>query len=273
MLGIGWDIETGPLPDELLRKVVDPFDPNVNCPHPGKFDPSSVKLGRLGEEKAAEKIEQARQAHADAVKEHSKNVESACENYWQDILKKAALSATTGYVCAVGVSEYKTGSKLIVWEPEDPYGFEPQLLEQVWDEWLDPRTQPDLKSGHNIYNFDLPFFVRRSIIRNVPVPASVLENGRYWHKSYLDTMSCWQLGSRDYIKLDTLAKVLGVGGKPDGITGADFHRLMTGTPEELKLAEMYLGNDLDMQMGVTLKILGLQPPEPTVPAEEGEFGI
>ena len=57
-----FDIETGPLPDDVLKERVPPFD---EPPRPGKFDPVTVKLGNLkDEDKIKAKIEAAKKAHA-----------------------------------------------------------------------------------------------------------------------------------------------------------------------------------------------------------------
>ncbi len=53
-----FDIETGPLPREVLDSLIDPFPP---FEPPGPFDPAMVKYGNTKDEaKKAEKLEAAR---------------------------------------------------------------------------------------------------------------------------------------------------------------------------------------------------------------------
>lgn len=66
--------------------------------------------------------------------------------------------------------------------------------------------------GHNLIDFDLPFIFHRSVMLEMaPHPTFPIAPSRYSERIY-DTMSKWA-GFGNRIKLDTLARALGVGGK------------------------------------------------------------
>ena len=214
---LAFDIETGPLSEEVLREL---------CP---PFDPSEIKCGNLGPEKAAEKIKK-------AEAEHFENFRSS-----------AALSATTGRVLAIGYASDKL--TFIAHEPA-----EEQLIESFWSKFAACESAGRTMVGHNIHGFDLPFLIRRSWMLGLDPPVDkLLSQGRYWNRILVDTMQRWQCGNyRDYVKLDILARSLGHNGKPDEITGADFARLYFGTEQERQQALDYLKNDLEMTRAVAI---------------------
>jgi hypothetical protein len=78
----------------------------------------------------------------------------------------------------------------------------------------------DLVIGHNVFDFDLPFLYKRSVIQRVH-PAVDLPFTRYRSRPIFDTMHQWNKWSpRKFISLDRLAKVLGLeSSKGQGIDG------------------------------------------------------
>ncbi|MBO0797855.1 MAG: hypothetical protein J2P31_03455, partial [Blastocatellia bacterium] len=71
------------------------------------------------------------------------------------------------------------------------------------------RPSVDRIVGHNIFDFDLKFILKRSIIHKVR-PTVDLSFARYRNRPIFDTMhecECWSYGSRP--SLDTLARALG----------------------------------------------------------------
>lgn len=218
---IVFDIETGSIDEPELSERLP------------KFDPASVKLGNLKDhEKIAAKIEEARQEHEAETR------------------GKAALSAITGRVLAIG---YKSERGTVISHvnadvPE--YGTkvgEVGILAQFWGRYLKAKQERRPLVGHNVAGFDVPFLVRRSWLLGVDVPATVFD-GRYLDRIFVDTMARWQCGNyRDqFVKLDALGKALGLGGKTEGVGGADFARLYFGTPEERAKALEYLTRDVEL---------------------------
>lgn len=231
------DIETGPIPDEVLMSRVDEFQPP---PHPGEFDESSVKTGNLKDQaKIAEKIQAARESHAAAVKRYEEDVAGARAAWWSKIKSSAALSPLTGRVLAVGY--YSTDTKNTILDIDDD---EAGMLGRFWGQYQKAKAAGRKIVGHNLVSFDVPFLMRRAWMLGYDVPAGVVDRGRWLDSNtFVDTMQLWGCGGRDPIKLDVLARAFGVGQKPDGVDGGMFSELLKSDPAK---AKEYLANDLAM---------------------------
>lgn len=223
---IAFDIETGPLPLGEIRRLMPDFSEPVR-----EFSPDSVKVGNLKDPvKIREKIEAARVEHetwragADARKQ-------ASEEEWY---AAAALSPTTGQVLAIGSTD--DGDNVFIRCCEE-FTTEVDIIAAFWQSF---QSSIEPFVGHNIFGFDLPFLMRRSFLLGIDVPRHI-RKGRYWHANFVDTMEVWGCGGRDYIGLDYLAKACGLPGKMEGVSGADFARLLTEEPAK---AIAYLGQDV-----------------------------
>lgn len=235
-----FDIETEPLPIEKLQDLMPPFDETaVPGLVTGEFDPNSVKTGNVKDPaKIAEKIEQARQSHEAAKANTTKLVEEARAKQTADFLDRAALSPVTGRVLVVGY--YATGKeKLVI---DDGKGEEAAILQGFWTQYQRCRAGSRSMVGLNIHEFDLPFLVRRSWIRGIDVPATVIDQHRFWDRVFVDLRKVWllgQYGTNCPSSFDLIGKALGTGGKNGD--GADFARLWR---EDREAAIAYLANDL-----------------------------
>lgn len=249
-----FDCETGPLPEEQLRELLPPFDEStVEGLVTGEFDPSSVKVGNLKDQaKIAEKIEQARAAHETAKANSGKIIADAKASHWTEFVARAALSAVTGRVLAIGYLATET-DKFAVEHCDDN---ERQILSAFWVKYSARRAKHRTMAGHNIASFDVPFLARRSVILGVDVPSTLLPppSRRYLDPIFADTMQLWGFGGREPIKLDLLGQVLGVGRKTEGFDAADFHKFWFGTPAERELAIEYLVQDLRVTAGVASRL-------------------
>lgn len=236
---IVFDIETGPLPDDQLRLVAPTFEPP---PHPGAFDGSTVKYGNTKDpEKRQQKLEDAKVAHEAAVAKHEAEVEKARAAHWQDVVSKAALSATTGRVLAIG---YMSPRSQVVDIDDD----ESAMLTRFWQQVRRCASERRVMIGHNIAGFDIPFMVRRSWINRVTVPDGVFDRRWLNSKLFVDTMLTWQCSGFDkFASLDVVARSLGVGAKIEGVNGAMFAELLA---QDRAAAEEYLRNDLAMTAAV-----------------------
>lgn len=220
---IVFDIETGPLPDEELQRLIPAFDER------------SVKCGNIKDpEKIAAKI-------AEAKAEHEAT-----------FVERAALSAITGRVLAIG---YRSERGTAIAHVAEIESGETGLLQQFWQRYRGCRSDRRRLVGHNIAGFDVPFVIRRSWVLGISIPDTVFA-GRYLDQIFVDTMQIWQCSNyRDaFVSLDSLAKVFGLGAKTDGITGADFARLYYGTPEERTAALEYLRNDIELTYQVAVRL-------------------
>ena len=203
-----FDVETGGLPDREIERIAP------------EFDPDSVLTGNLGLEKTLEKISKAKDKHLRGIK------------------AKAALKAEYGRVLAIGWSDGEV--TILLSNQKD----EKTLLERFWeaaDEDYHAKGDSLNWVGFNVFNFDLPFLVRRSIVNGVRVPPGLLpKNNRYWPDFFIDLMQAWQCGDyRELISLDRFAKALGHSGKNG--SGKFFSELLM---EDETAAMAYLENDL-----------------------------
>lgn len=163
-------------------------------------------------------------------------MESAKDKFIRD----AALDATTGRVLAIGCKKDQSQS---IYE-----GDEYDLL---FNFWLLVKLEAESIVGHNIFNFDLPFIIRRSWILGVDFEMPKLDRGG----KFVDTMKVWTCGSYgEYIGLDRLAKCLGIQGKSTECSGADFARMWNGTQEEREAAKRYLLDDLRVTWDVAVRL-------------------
>jgi hypothetical protein len=245
---IFFDIETGPLPEtELAAQFAERWQPPSP---PGEFDPASVKYGNTKDkDKRAEKLADAQQAHAAAVARYAETVEQAKAEKWSEYVGGAALSPITGRVLAIGMFDVPGNRKVLGSVHSLP---EDELLEKWWEKATSQIKAGRLLVGHSIFGFDLPFLVQRSWILGVEVPTIIRKSSRYWADQFIDTRELWQCGDRQCkSSLDHIARALGVGGKPDDITGADFARLFWSEVEADRVkAFEYLANDLDMTRAI-----------------------
>lgn len=243
-----FDIETGPLDDATLAALCPPFEPP---PHPGQFDPASVKVGNLKDkDKIAEKVQAARDSHNAAAQGYDQHVATLRAGHFEDFRSKAALDATTGRVLAIG---YRTPEGKVAIDHAD--GDENKLIANFWTKQQKVRGQQRKLVGANVLAFDLPFLIRRSWILGVDVPASGVRNGRYFDSCFVDLRELWLLGQRwgeCPSSLDVMAKALGCGAKNG--QGGDFAKLWFGTADERQQAVAYLLNDLEMTAAVAAKL-------------------
>ena len=201
-----FDIETGPLPEAQIRSIVKPFDPK------------DVKYGNI----------------KDPVKIQDK-IDECRANYYTDILERAALSALTGRVLAIGVMEVGGEFKLIANDDE-------KLM--IAEFWTMISNTPGKFCGFNSLKFDLPFLMRRSWALNMKLPF--LRKGRYWADELVDIRDVWACG--DYQaegSLDAICRSFGLGGKAGD--GADFAKLWV--TDRAKAID-YLKRDLELTEAV-----------------------
>ena len=87
-------------------------------------------------------------------------------------------------------------------------GQEKELLQQFWA-WMG-KARPGLVITHNGLGFDLPFIKKRSIIHQVK-PTMEISLVKFRTEPVYDTLAIWSnWDSRGWVKLDVLARALGV---------------------------------------------------------------
>jgi len=219
---LAFDIETGPLSLDVLKERLPPFDA------------SQVKLGQLKDKaKIAEKIAKARAEHEEAT------------------IGRAALSALTGHIIAVGY--YSSQEAIYEYDAADTPEQEADVCRGFWQRYKRCIQIGARMVGHNVHSFDVPFLARRSWLCGVSFPAGVLAQGKWISDTFVDTLRLWQFGTykSDFVKLDVLARALGVGSKTEGVHGGMFAELwQTDRP----LALEYLRNDVMITYAVAAKM-------------------
>jgi len=219
------DIETGALPEPILRGL---------CP---AFNPDEVKLGNTKDpEKVAAKV-----AEAEA-------------NHFTDFSAKAALDARYGQVLAFGfmgftAETFSVGEQILHEAPIT----EAQVVEFGLELIADTLTTKYVV-GFNIKAFDLPFLIRRAWHHGIKVPKGIFTTwkGRVqWHDNFIDLRDVWQLGDRmAHGNLDSITKHLCAGMKSG--SGANFASLFASDREA---ALAYLKNDLEITANVASRML------------------
>lgn len=218
------DIETGPLPEDVILSVLPPFDPE------------DVKLGNLKDPvKVAAKIDEARENHA------------------AKFIEKAALSSLTGEVLVIGYLSTDTDACCL-----SHYDDERETLTSFWSQLTKIRKSKRTVVGHNFKGFDLPFLIGRSWILGVDVPPWTIDRGRFVNGDFIvDTMERWQVVTgQPFIKLGRLAEIFGVGEKTgdEEVNGAVFHKFWKGGSEKRDLAKAYLVKDLQLTEAIASRM-------------------
>ena len=194
---ITFDIETGALPLEEIEKYCPGFEA------PGNYRDEAKIQSYIAEKR-------------------------------KDWIERAALSATTGRVIAIGyLSDGDFGVIASGDEAEDISAF--------WALIQRNKAITQRVVGFNIASFDIPFLVRRSWRLGVYVPPTLFR-GRYINEAFVDLMDSWRMGNREQsISLGDLAKFLNVGEKSS--SGKDFAALWES---DRASALSYLQNDLKL---------------------------
>lgn len=255
MSDIIFDIETSPLSDDQLRRLLPPMDENEFAP--AKFNESSVKIGNLKDpEKIKEKIDGARKKHETIEADKSNALVAARKKHWLEFVDRAPLSPVTGSVLVVAYHSPGKNATVI----DDGGGDEISLLKTFWHKAGKVRKQQNRLVGLNIHDFDLPFLVNRSWMLGVTVPSFVFTVWKHrinWDESFVDLRKYWLLGrwgSGTKSSFDHLAAAFGTVGKPqEECEGANFYRMWR---ENRDLAIKYVKNDVE-QPAIWLDAMGI----------------
>jgi DNA polymerase elongation subunit (family B) len=140
----------------------------------------------------------------------------ACTDSSDITRQRSALNGDTGRLLCIGFTDEGGGRQpvkgVLGWNRERGCftGDEAAILRDFWEMMRTFRPCVDRIVGHNIYNFDLPFIYKRSVICGVR-PSIELNFARYRNQPIYDTMCEWEKWNlRQMISLDRLARVLGL---------------------------------------------------------------
>ncbi len=149
-----------------------------------------------------------------------------------DDRSRTALNGDFGRILCIGYAdEHPDGSVrrgIIGWDetcgnlPCD----ERKILIEFWEMLRSFRPSVDRIVGHNLFDFDLKFIYKRSVVQGVK-PTVELSFARYRNQPLFDTMCEWERwGYGTKVSLDRLAHVLDLpSSKEDGMNGSQIERL------------------------------------------------
>lgn len=160
-------------------------------------------------------------------------------------VQKAALSAFTGEICAMGL--WNTVEK------------EPELLCGVSEKDIIARFSELVRNGNRFITFngnafDLPFLCRRGLLygHNLFFQLFRTDGALAYNNNIVDLAAIWDCRQRGYPSLHELSLHLGVGSKPKG--EELYYQTWERDPEE---AKAYLRNDLQLTLECAKRFTGL----------------
>jgi hypothetical protein len=145
---------------------------------------------------------------------------------------KTALNGDFGQILCIGyIDEDQYGrieSGVLGWDEQDDrfINDERNTLTRFWELMRGFRPDRDRIVGHNIFDFDLKFILKRSVVHGVR-PGVELSFARYRNHPIYDTMMEWERWSfNSRISLDKLARVLNLpSSKEQGVDGNQVYEL------------------------------------------------
>ncbi len=124
-----------------------------------------------------------------------------------ELYARAAFDGTFSRIVVIGVlmfSDDMSPRGAVAWYGDN----EEELLRQFWDRL--GKIRPSQFITHNGLGFDLPFIKKRSIIHRIKPPFEI-NLAKFRTEPVFDTMAVWSnWDMRGWIKLDVLARALGV---------------------------------------------------------------
>lgn len=145
----------------------------------------------------------------------------------EDNLRKCSFDGAMNHIICIGVAI----------DDHDPVTFSAESEEKERDvietfyAYIENNTDifGNIFVGHNISGFDLRVILQRSIILNVQPCENVPFHAKPWDHNPFDTMAKWDF--RNSIKLDVLAKALGLEGK-QGVNGSMVYDMWDAGQDE-----------------------------------------
>lgn len=142
-----------------------------------------------------------------ALKQETNYKTKAGKKGEEAVFRETALNGDFGRIFCIG---YALGDGQV----EIIKGDEDEILKKWWS----VADTADCFIGHNIYDFDLRFIYKRSVVHKIKPAAKHLNLSfaRYRNYPIYDTMREWEKWGMASVALDTLAKVFGLESSKDG---------------------------------------------------------
>jgi hypothetical protein len=229
-----YDIETRPLPDEVLLERSKPYRRQIFTNKPYTPNPKwGLEANRKHEKIWNEGLQ-------DRIKAHSKEQDQKEEEYLDKLRDKATLKSHLSEIVAIAYANDLAGNEAGFCEIiEEGKISEKDLLAQFWERSLFCRSRGGSMVGFCSHTFDLQFIVQRSVVHGLTIPMVVFERGRFPVKMFRDVYQMWDCGRREPITLHALSQALGHSGKVD-LSGSMFWQVLE-TNEQL--ARTYASQD------------------------------
>jgi DNA polymerase elongation subunit (family B) len=180
--------------------------------------------------------------YKDAAKIAAVQAEKKAE--WLD---RAALSAISGYVIAVGLA--RDDKEITTLE-----GDEKGILSLTFDAIKVALENGGIVTGWNLLGFDLPFLAQRARVHGVTISPLVMSfyRGRpSWNQNIIDAQLVWLAGQREFTghNLNTVCRLLGLGEKTG--KGKDFAALWESDRDA---AREYLKQDVKLTRSLAQRL-------------------
>jgi predicted PolB exonuclease-like 3'-5' exonuclease len=229
-----------PVDEETLLELFKEED--VELPkHPGTFDAMKVKYGNTKDPvKRQALLSEKMAAHNVALASWDDDCKQAREDAWVKFKSKATLGATTGKVMAIGYG-IRAGTEVRLFLDVQT-ADERNVLLRLWKLVTLVRKRNHKLVSFNGHRFDLPFCVHRSWAYEDVTPINLLTKYNNYDECCTDVYEVWKQGNyQAHIKLDHLARMMGVRRKLEGMTGGQFWQVYG---EDQDKALDYLAHDI-----------------------------
>lgn len=254
---VSFDIETRPGPEKLLREIFElKMEKYEFPPEPETWDPDKIVVPKNYKRPEAIAAYKSRAAadHAASVRQYPQEIQAIKDAEWEKFVENAPISDALGQVQAIGygVRPKSDGELLVFLDLDRTCDHEADILQTFWQVVRIVRQRYGSLIGWNNHSFDLPFCVNRTHVCGFRPPHVRTKYNRYEDWS-VDLMDRWRQGRyKISLKLDIAARVFGVAGKMEGMTGDQFWRVMDAG--DVSTAREYLTADIIATHGVAEKM-------------------
>ena len=174
-------------------------------------------------------------------------INAKAQEIFDNLVEKAALSALTGEICAIGYAEAGTGQINLIHDKG-----EAEILTEFFAAISQNGALNSYLIGFNSKNFDIPFILQRAWKLGLKIPQGITDTGAgrlRLSAMNIDLMESFNFGAKAFVSLDKVAKFFGVGEKTGN--GAQFWETYK-TDKEAALA--YLENDVKLTESIYNKM-------------------
>lgn len=167
------------------------------------------------------------------------------EEHIEEAYRRQALDSMQGKLIALGLAVGEGEATVIT-------GEESHIL-TVLHEIVGDSYNPIEWIGWNATSFDIPWLWRLSIKLQMPYVRNLFQRDKY-RGNCTDLMLVWGEDYRDRRSMDSVAKYLGLAGKPEGMDGSMVYDLyLEGRMDEIIA---YCKNDVETLREIYRKIMG-----------------